>query len=456
MSGEKRTYVSVEEQELRRLREQESRLRSVQRDLPERLAAVRQQAQTEMQNRLRPLEDRQQRHEGMIRGLESDLAHLERDTQRRLAAQQAEFTGRLQAQRGEYLGLFREQDRKFTGMIAEERRARQQAVSQLQGQIDAIVADASRKQSAARGFVADLDTLVRETDALPHDRFAPGRMQDLRRHVTDAHRSLSGGMPEAALSTAQRAYWDLADLRAEVLIREQEFTLVHQAALEEARIVLEEARANRRYDLELGQDADRETLALEVDHWTDGALSAHEQEIEALQNRLKAEESTLTADAVREILTRLEELRARTPEIVEQARQAILASQLRYNVAELAAESFLTQGFTVQDAAYEGEDERGAYVVKLANIAGDEVVTVISPVDGEAGKNEVSIHSFEATFVDEGVRYQRAKEMTELLRQQGLQVDDPSHVGDARPEFKDMAAVRQRKPSRTRAKRPTP
>jgi len=33
MSGEKKRYVSVEEQELRRLKEQDSRLKTVQRDL---------------------------------------------------------------------------------------------------------------------------------------------------------------------------------------------------------------------------------------------------------------------------------------------------------------------------------------------------------------------------------------------------------------------------------------
>ncbi|MEZ4524904.1 MAG: hypothetical protein R2941_03175 [Desulfobacterales bacterium] len=70
------------------------------------------------------------------------------------------------------------------------------------------------------------------------------------------------------------------------------------------------------------------------------------------------------------------------PEIVEHARQNILASQLRSNIAELAAGAFQREGFAVEDAAYEGNDERNAYVVKMKNRAGSEVVTVISPVQG--------------------------------------------------------------------------
>ena len=54
MSGEKRQYVRVEDRELRRLREQDSRLRSLQRDLPEPLQAVREQARGEFQQRLAP------------------------------------------------------------------------------------------------------------------------------------------------------------------------------------------------------------------------------------------------------------------------------------------------------------------------------------------------------------------------------------------------------------------
>lgn len=450
MSGEKRTYVSVEDRELRRLREQESQLRQAQTDLPERLEAVRQQARQEMRDRMRPLEDRQRRQEGMIQGLQSDLAGLEQETCRRMKRQHDEFMGRLGDQRGEYLNLFREQDLKFTGMIADERSAREQAVTRLQSQINAIVNDANRRHAAARTFLADLSQLVSEAETLPHQRFAPGRMADLLRHVHDARASLDAGMPEASLSTAQRAYWDLADLRTQVLMREREFALIHQAAIGQARALLEEARANRTYRLQLGQGENRDAVELEVDHWTRGALTDQETAIRNLEADLRDGQTRLSTDQVRAILVRLDELKARLPGIVEDARQTILSSQLRWNIAELAARSFEAQGFTVQDAAYEGEDERNAYVVKMRNIAQDEVVTVISPVSGRMGENEVSIHTFEANLVDEAARAQRAQEMTGFLRSQGLDAKAPVHIGEANPRYRDMAAVRTRQTAQVR------
>lgn len=389
MSGEKRTYVSIEQRELDQLKKRASLLPRYEREFANKLNAIRREAQQEMQNRLRPLEERQRQQEGIVNNLNSDLSRVEKETQKRLNQQRKEIRKSLDAQRGEYRKMIADLDQKNDRMIETERQNSQQAVQNLQSQIDAIVADANRKGDTARSFVADLSKIVEEVNALPHDRFAPGRLDALRRHVADARQSADAGMPEAALSTAQRTYWDVADLRVHVLAKEQEFLLLHQAALEEARSLLAEARSNRRYKLELGEAQDRDEIDLEVDHWTRGELTQLENDISSLEKQLIDAESTLTSDQVRDILSQLDALKPRMTEVVEHARDNILASQLRVNIADAAVEAFKSQGFTVADETYEGEDERNAYYVKLQNIAGSEVVTVISPVEGEFGKNEV-------------------------------------------------------------------
>lgn len=383
MSGEKRTYVSIEDRELRRLKEQESRLRSLSRDLPERLDAIRREAEQEMQSRLAPIESRLRDQKNAAKGMKS--------------------------------------------------------------QIDSLVAEAKRKQSTAGAFFNELAKIVGETEKLPHHRFVPGKLDSLRRHVEDARRNMKDGMPEAALSTGQRAYWDIADLRILVMQKEKEFTILHQTALKEARSLLEEARANRKYQLELGAGEEKDELELEVDYWTRGELSTCEKEIEALQNQLINGENTLTIEEVKVILAKIETLKPKIGEIVEHARQNILASQLRSNVAELAVEALRGQGFEVEDTTYEGDDMRNAYIAKVKNIAGSEVVTVISPVEGEFGKNSVSIHSYDEMFRDEATLQQRAQGVVSLLNEEGLQAAPPEHVGEARPEFRDITAVRKRK-----------
>lgn len=391
MSGEKRTYVSIEDRELRRLREQESRLRSLSRDLPERLDAIRREAEQEMQSRLAPIESR-----------------------------------------------LRDQKKAAKGM---------------KSQIDSLVAEAKRKQSTAGAFFNELAKIVGETEKLPHHRFVPDKLDSLRRHVEDARRNMKDDMPEAALSTGQRAYWDIADLRILVMQKEKEFMILHQTALKEARSLLEEARANRKYQLELGDGEEKDELELEVDYWSRGELSYYEEKVEALEKELINGENTLTIEEVKDILAKIEPLKPRIVEIVEHARQNILASQLRSNVAKLAVEALRKQGFEVEDATYEGDDMRNSYIAKVKNIADSEVVTVISPVEGEFGKNSVSIHSYDETFVDETTLQQRSGEIVGALNEAGLQAEAPECMGDAKPKYRDIAAVRQRKPSEIQAKR---
>lgn len=383
MSGEKRTYVSIEERELRRLREQESKLRSLSKDLPERLEAIRRQIEREMQGRIAPIENR--------------IKQQERETRA------------------------------------------------MQAQIDSIIAEARQKKDTARRFFVDLTKLLEETERLPHNRFAPGKLDAIRRHVEDAKRNYEGNMPEASLSTAQQAYWDMVDLRTEVLKKQREFMLIYQTALQDARLLLEEAHANRKYQLELGQGTDKEVLDLEVDYWTDGELSTFEQEINVLERRLVDGENTLTTEQVKEILAEIEAMKPKLSEIVERARQNILASQLRVNIAEIVVDALKVQGFELMDSTYEGNDERNSFIVKVKNIAGSEVVTVISPVEGEVGKNAVSIHSYDETFIDEATLKQRANEIVSILKENGLEAEAPRCEGTAKPQYKDISAVKQGK-----------
>jgi len=444
MSGRKRTYVSVDQSELYNLMEQESTLRTIHNDFPQRLDEIRQEANQEFTERMWPLESRLKQSESMVEELKSDLANTEREIHHHINSQQRDFRNQIEAQRGEYLNLIEAQGQRFGAALQTERQARQRAVDNLQGQINEVVSAAMQKKDIAASFVSDLRSIVFETRKMPHERFAPGRLAAIERHVEDAGRTVQT-MPEAALSTGQAAYWDMVDLRDEVLAKEREFTLLYQAALVEAKTILEQARAHRKYAIEFGEGKNRTVLDLEVDHWTKGKLTEFEEKVLSLERKLSSGEHTLSADDVKEILHRLDELKPEIVAIVEMARANILSSQLRCNIAEVAGQALAAQGFAVEDTAYEGEDERNAYVLKVKNIAGSEVVTVISPVEDEMGKNEVSINSYDATFVDEITLQTRADEIAGSMKDAGLQVGSPEHVGDANPLYRDMQAVRSRK-----------
>jgi hypothetical protein len=163
-----------------------------------------------------------------------------------------------------------------------------------------------------------------------------------------------------------------------------------------------------------------------------------------MERQLISGESSLSTEAVKDILLSLESDRSKIQEIVGKARDNILSSQLRFNVAETVVQALASQGFVVEAGVYECNDQRNAYIAKVKNIAGTEIVTVISPVGEEPGKNRVSINSYEKTYVAEETLKQRAQDVVRLLAEDGLDVASPKCRGDADHSYQDIAAVASR------------
>jgi hypothetical protein len=455
MSGEKRRYVNVEEQELRRLRKQDSRLRSLNQDLPERLNAIREEANRELQQRFAPMEQRALQQEQEAKKLKSNLAILELQTHQRLQQQRKEFqkvirdseskqqqaleleVKRLEdsmregfaeqrslflqitaEQRQEYLALNQHLDQKFTELIDEERQAREQLQQQLEQ-------EKQDKATVAQNILDDVQMIWEQIDCnYQHQRFAPGKLNDLKREINLARDNIQNGVLEAAIATSQHTYFKLADLRLELELKQQEWELLYNSALEDLRSLIAEVQANREYEIEIGQGDESQKFRLEVDYWTNGSLKKYEQELQEIETSLQKSESSLTTEQIREIVQQIEELQPCLEEIVEQAQREILSSQLRAEIADKVAHVLARMGYVLidpnADSIYEEDDQRKAYVLKLKDANGGEVVTIVSP-DKEFGKNLVSINSFGRILRDENAQKENAEAIFDALESQGIE-----------------------------------
>jgi hypothetical protein len=492
MSRGKERYISVEERELRRLREQESRLRSVQKDLPDRLNRIREEARQEMQQRLVPLEQRARQQEQESQRLRSSLADLERSTQQRLRQQRQEFqlsvqesesrqkqalareSTRLESamragfeqqrseylritaqQRQEYLALNQQLDRKFSQLIDEERQARETGQRILQQQIDHVFDNIEQerqyKAQLAQDLLADVEQIWQQIDRdYQHQRFAPNKLADLRRNLDLAKQNLTSGVSEAAIATSQETYLKLTDFRLELEQKEQEWLLYYNAALEDLETLIVEVQAHRQVEIEFGEvGSEVETFREEVDYWTEGRLTAYEQKLNALKQQLKDGEGTITTEQIKHLTEETEALRPELAEIAEQAKLQIILSQMRAEIADKVVELLESYGYQLAnpdaDAAYEGSDYRNAYVVKVKNIAGDEVVTVISP-EKEFGVNNVSINAFSDRLQDDAELRQRAEGIFNTLKEDDrLELKGETQCHDRPLEgYRDMEQVKRR------------
>lgn len=495
MSGRKERYVSISEADLRRLQEQDSRLRSVQQDLPDRLNRMRAEANREMQQRLIPLEQRGKQQEQEAQRLGSHLGELERTTQQRLRIQRQDFqqavresevrqqqallqeSDRLTSamrsgfekqrseylritadQRQEYLTLNQQLEQKFSELLAEERQARETGQRMLQQQIDRVFdtleQERQYKAKLAQELLTDVEQIWQQIDRdYQHQRFAPNQLADLRRNLELAKQNLATGVFEAAIATSQETYLKLADLRLELEQKEQKWLLYYTATLEDLQTLITEVQAHRQIEIELGEAGDKiEIFQAEVDYWTDGRLSAYEQKLDKFQQQLTGGKSTLTTEQIQELAQQIEALRPELSDIANEAKMQVILSQMRAEIADHVVELLESYGYQLADpqadASYEGTDYRNAYVVKVKNIAGEEVVTVITP-EKELGANNISINAFSDQLLDEEQLRQRAEGIFNALHEEsGLELPGKTQCYDQpQAEYRDIEQVKRRQNS---------
>lgn len=453
MSGRKETYVSIPSSEARRFREQAEKLRIVQNDLPQRLADIRASTLAEVRRQTARIDVRLDQMQATTNRLQSDLVELERDSQRRLRAgldaARHEYTTLISEERAERLEHEARMRQEYNSLIAQERAERERQISELQSRVGQIEGREERLQQRAAAWLQDLRILQESVDELPHLRFSPGSMARINGHIEQAEQNLRNEASQAALSQAQAAYFQLIELRSEVLFKEQEFETAYARAVEAVRLLLEEVAQNRQ-GVVPGDQAEQPDIQVDIDFWSRGHLSRIQDRLREIEKTLETDRSTLTLDQVRQLEEEAASLKPQLVATVEEARLAIINSQACFNVAEIIADVMEEQGYSVEQGTYEGEDQREAYAIKMRNLGGDEFVSIITPSsDQELG------YSTEMNFYDrnqdETMRQSFAQAVYEGLNHHGLQASVPQEtlgIHENNEQARDLEQFQQRKPQR--------
>ena len=485
MSGRK--YVSVDSSELDSLRRDASQLRALRSDLPERIEAAVSRNQQDLDNRLQPLEERQREYSRQITHLQSDIRQVEskvasnlenharqvrqqlhetntkmehqrrelrqalvetahrleqadRESEQRLRSEIHATEERMRRLNEEARRQLHEQDKRLTSAIEKERDTRQEQVKNLQGQIDTIHQDRNRLESLAENWLEAAKTIHDFIDGhYRHEHFAPGALKKLENTINIAETNASNKAEQAALAKAQEAYQGLSNLRLELERLETEWCMWREQVLLNAHRLLAEAQANRTvHTVEVKGELS------EVNYWSGGKLAILEQDIKNTVQQAENESSPLTIEDLQHLAEQsLPEFDKRLDDILVEAQMAVISSQIRVNIADLAIQALEEQGFSVQDGTYEGEDMRNGFVTKATNREGSEVVVSVVP-DGKG--NRMEVNSLEPRPRAPGELLKRSQEVAKSMRAKGLNVSDVQTISEAPDSSnRDIEEVRKRK-----------
>ena len=217
----------------------------------------------------------------------------------------------------------------------------------------------------------------------------PGRLAAARGLLRQADQDIAdaaGDLPTNASVARQnaRAAVEEALRLHEDLVRAEQVWQAHYQAAQQA---LNTAEAQRVASSRLQLDNDGQPLEVDVDHWSNGDLSALDDRIAALRQQLEQADglSLSDLDGIRQAGVQVAH---EILEASEFATVAFYASQDRADIAQDVADHMWDAlALAIQSDGYQGDDQRGAHRIHLKNpdTGFEMVVTQIPELDENGG-----------------------------------------------------------------------
>jgi hypothetical protein len=448
MSGRKR--IQVDESEWYRIQRQARQLRTVQREVPNLIDAVRRQTRADLDRAFTRVEQRQQQHDALVRELSDQTRRLEQDTTARLRQQATELRGELAACAGQLREETRqrlvEQQEQTRQAIAAERAERRAETARVSARIDAIDKDRAQAGQLVRAWLSDARAMTAAiAEAGLHERYAPGELDRLTGRLATAEQNAGQGRFDAALAVAQETYHSLSELRAETEQRELERCTAQMAAIDALATVAEEIEGSQVQPVLDPDGMPVDGYTVDVGFWSQGDLDRVRKE--TADGLARARDDRTGTDELR--LLREQEaprLEGALGDTVGQACLRHLASQTRVNLADAVVQALgRTAYYEFVDGEYQDADPRGAYYAKLVHENGNQIVLDISQAEPDSGRHVVRVLSYDHDITSEAQLQERAAAIGESLADEGHPVAGApaSEPGAPDPKLLDIESHRK-------------
>ena len=378
-----------------------------------------------------------------------DLAALGRDVTHRIEAQGARFQHALDRQGAELRKTIDEQAATFERALGDHRREVKAALNKIEQDIQS---DKARQRAIAVSQIEDIEKLFRlMRTQRDHERFAPGELDKIESKFSHCRTDLDSGNSPAAFANARERYFEYQELRQRVAERQAEW----EAYLAEVQRLAEDtsgamaATEGAKYTF---SDDSSQQVEAQIDYWSEGKLEDFNNRLKDHLARLETPEE-LSTDDLKELMNALAPMEGELSGIVADAKERLVQSQMRQNIAASILDSFKGTPWQLDDSTYQHEDFRRGLHLKLKNASDEHIVASVMPVGNAQGgmRSNVEINFYDR-LNDDRLRQARLKDMNDRLRQEGVEVgqfecQDGSQGRPGAEEMRDFARLRAPRPT---------
>ena len=293
--------------------------------------------------------------------------------------------------------------------------------NKLDNLIESIEAKEADKRNQALSWLSEAENALSAIDSFRHEKFAPNEYAKLQQKYELSQQNIENGVYESSISGSQALWQEACELKIKLEQLENEWNTYFKQAIDSNTKLIATCDAQTTLKLAFDVEDGSEELAVDIDYWCDGQLTQLKEMALKHQNALKHSDEMNISD-FKKLIQDSQELKVNAESLTQKAKEAIVLSQLRSDMASDIVESLDSSGFHLEDSCFEGEDERSAVHLKMRNFSGDEVVTIITPVDNR--ENRLDIHFFDKDS-DEAFKQTRLKNMMRRLSENGVECQTP-------------------------------
>lgn len=352
-----------------------------------------------------------------------------------------------------------EQNRRLTRLandyarsIEELRKQREKDRAELQAGLDAIKERDRTHREQAQFWISQAEVFFTDIEQYRHELFTPNQLSRLRTHLAQVQQDMQTEAYQSAISSARNVFNQAVDLKERVVQAEIEWAHYHTQLQQAFADLRSELFYHQTMQFIIDTDAGEERLDAQIDYWSGGLLSSITSVVDQIAEVMGQINAVPTAELV-SMLERIKELRQLLDKARERAKEALISSQMRAEMASTMAEHLQMAGWEFVGYTYEGNEMNAALHIKFRDNMGNEIVTVISPQDflGELCNN-MQVNFFDPFNNDENMRGIWVDGILESLRGVGLNVGKPITQPGFEVRQSDNDAIRDLE--QTAAKKP--
>lgn len=343
-----------------------------------------------------------------ISGLNSEIKKMAQEQNRRLKCQADGFNRTIE---------------EIKNQMEQDKLELQNAIKEVQESLDAK--EQSHKQMA-EFWLEQVSAFIDDIANYRHELFAPNQLNLLRSQLALIGQDMEGEAYQSAISSGRSLFERTANLKDIVVNAEVEWSHYYNELLKLLAQVKSDINYSNDMKFVIETENGDEEIDSQIDYWTEGGLKAIATVVQEIDERIQDAENISTE----ELVAMIAELKRNSEQIREvqcKAKEALIASQLRADMAGTMADALAGAGWECTGYTYEGDECNKPLHIKFEDGNGNEIVAIISPDKvNDTLANNLAINFFDPYNNDESMRGIWVDSIKSTLDEAGLNAGTPT------------------------------